>query len=447
MKIKNICKRGLLLIIVFMIVLFSIPFSLSQDGLKVDKEEVIQQLKKNPFVSASMIEQFERTINILKDDYGDVMVAVEPDDLVIVIEGSDINGVEKTFVSFLEKQFPFINKIDRISDKTISMNEVRNTNKTVILLGGPSQNSVAEQLFREGLLQEKEHPSESALAIYEGKNQAGSAILVLSDRRGFENIGREGPNRSPLSRYMAPEAVVVTASFLSILLAALWAKLGGAIRVLFARLLTGKRKKTINIHHKAKDFGIGNLRIKYRELFAILIAALVYTTAVTISVTGLGYSILDVLKISIIGGLLFFGIREFGRIILCYFKGLHTEYTIWLPGAILSLGTGFLGNTLNTPGVVIEHKDKEVKFGQYAFVKYIMVLGTTILGAALFIANILSPSKGIQMFAVIASTYAVAEIMPFKPMPGNDIMKWKPVLFALTFIMILCIYVLFNFII
>jgi len=201
------------------------------------------------------------------------------------------------------------------------------------------------------------------------------------------------------------------------------------------------------VHHEARGFHIGGLEMKYREIVSIIIGAVVYTAAVTLAIAGFSRGAVDKIGIALVGGLLFFGVRELGRIILCYFKGLHTEYIIWIPGMILTLVTGFLGNTLNAPGFVIEHKDKEIRFSAYAFVKYIIVFFTALLATGLFLYNIVNPSRGIQIFAIISSTYAMAEMMPFSPMPGKDIIKWRPVLYAFTFMAIIVMYVMFNFVI
>ena len=77
----------------------------------------------------------------------------------------------------------------------------------------------------------------------------------------------------------------------------------------------------------------------------------------------------------------------------------------------------------------------------------IVVFGTLVISIILFVYNIFNPSKGVHIFAIISSTYAAAEIMPFKPMPGKDIWKWKPVLYVFTFIVIIVSYVMFNFVI
>ncbi|MFC1755121.1 hypothetical protein ACFL96_17295 [Thermoproteota archaeon] len=469
MKDTKILRTGLNLAVLLLIILMSLPLCLSQGDINYDipddlpedipedlpediepnmtKEGFREQLKENPYLKEGIMDEFEQTITVLEKEFENISKEEDPDTVAVFIRGSDVNAVEDAFLYYSQDKFDFITKMDHLTDKDFTYQRVMNEERIIILLGGPSQNSITKRLVIEGVLHEKEHESDDKLVIHEGVNREGSKIIVISDQRGFENFGRLGAERSPLAKYMPKNAVLATASIISIFLAFLWANIGGAIRVWLAKVVTGRKKKKLEKATEARGFNIGGIRIKFREVIAILIGCLAYTTGVALAIAGLGYPFGIVLRLSIIGGLLFFGVRELGRIILCYFKGLHTEYVLWIPGAIFAVATGWLGNTLNTPGFVIEHKDKEIKFRKYAFVKYIIVLATFLLSVGLFIYNIINPSKGIQVFAVIASTYATAEMMPFKPMPGKDIWDWRPILFVLTFCLIFVSYVVFNFVV
>lgn len=323
------------------------------------------------FAQSSLIDfdKIEQTAQILKIEFKEVESAIEPNDVAVVVEGSKLNGIETILINYAKKKDESFSKVIPKSEEEIGIDDIMNTHKMVLLLGGPSQNKLSAYILSQGILKEKEHPSKDILTIYEGKNNAGSKILLISDRRGFNNVARLGPERSPLAKYMPPAAVVATASFLSVLFASLWPRLSGPVRVVVAKFVTGWRKKKIEVKAEAKSFTIGRFTMKYREVLAILFGAVIYATAVTIAVTGLGIPILEVLKISVIASLLFFVVREVGRIIMCFYKELHTEYLLWFPGGIFAIFTGYLGNTLNTPGFVVEHKDKELLFNRYSSVK------------------------------------------------------------------------------
>jgi len=401
------------------------------------------------FAQSSLIDysKIDQTAAILEKELDSVINAEDPNAVALVVEGDKLNGIELIVMDYIRKKYPAIADVKAKSDKDTDLSEVLNTNKLVILLGGPSQNSAAAQLIEKNLLKEKEHPSSDILSIYEGVNNAGSKIFVFSDKRGFKNVARLGPERSPLAKFMPPAAAVATASLLSVFLASLWSYISGPVRVVAAKLLTGWRKKKASIKREPKSFSVGRFSMKYRELLAILVGAVVYGLAVTLAVTGLGIPIFEVLKISIIGAIVFFTVREIGRILMCFFMDLHTEYLLWFPGAFFAVLTGYLGNTLNTPGFVVEHKDKEVLFNRYTLIKYLIVLGTFIISVTFFVLNILTPSTGLQLFAIISSTYAATEILPFRPCPGKDIMKWRPILHIISLVIFFSSYILFNFVI
>lgn len=391
-------------------------------------------------------EKIEQTAKILENEFNELK-SPDPNDDAIVIYGTRLNLVEKKLIEYAKNKYPSFAKIRPTFDTSVSLDEVMQTSKRVILIGGPSQNKISDELLKGSNLKEREHPSKDIFAIYEGKTNKGSKILIISDKRGTDNVARLGPERSPLSNFMSPAAVVAVASLLSVLLASLWARLSGPVRVVLAKVITGRRKKKVAVEPEAKRFSIGSFSMKYREVLAIFAGSIIYAAAVTLAVTGLGIPIFEVLKISVISSLVFFAVREIGRLLMCFFMDLHTEYLFWLPGSIFAIITGYLGNTLNTPGFVVEHKDKEILFNRYSAVKYFIVLGTFIISLALFILNVLFPSVRLQIFAVISSTYAATEILPFKPCPGKDIMKWKPILWGFSLLIILASYILFNFVI
>ncbi len=419
--------KGTRIFCIGMLLLALIPSSLAQDSIFLDYKSI------------------EQSAQLLKQDLAGLTAAADPNSVALVIEGSRLSGVEKLLFMFLKERYPPLAKTIPVSDTAISFEEVMNTNKTVVLIGGPSQNLIVEKLQQQQLA-EKDHPSKKVFAIFEGKNNAQAKLYVISDRRGFENFARLGPERSPLRRFMSVQAVIATASILSLLLTMLWNYLGGPIRIFLGKNILGWKKKKLQVKTQARTFSIGALTVKYRELGAIFLGAVIYALAITLAITGLGIPLFDVLKLNIIGGLVFYIVREVGRIVLSYRMNLHTEYVFWFPGALFALFTGYLGNTLNTPGIVVEHKDKEITFNKYAFVKWIIVFGTFVIAVVFHVINLLSPSRSFQLFGIICSTYAAMEILPMKPFPGRDIIKWKPILWTLSFLIMFSSYVLFNFV-
>ena len=235
------------LFIIFFISLFVFPICFSQ---------------KIPFID---LEKFEQTAQILEEEFRSIKGVDNPNDVMIVVEGNELNGVELVLFDYIKKKYPAFEKLKFLSDKDADLDMIMSTDKTVVLLGGPSQNEITGSV-KDGILSERDHPSKDMFSIYEGKNNVDSKILVLSDRRGFENVMRAGPGRSPLSEYMSPNAVVATASFLSVLFAALWTRISGPVRIVLAKYVTGWRKKKIEVKNEARGFSIGKFKLKYREI-------------------------------------------------------------------------------------------------------------------------------------------------------------------------------------
>ncbi|MBI1969278.1 hypothetical protein HYS48_01175 [Candidatus Woesearchaeota archaeon] len=394
------------------------------------------------FFDASKIDQ---TAALLETEFSEIEAAMDPNERVIVIEGSNLNGFEEMLLPYIKTRYPFIERVGTVPEDKVTLGGILNEKRMVVLLGGPSQNSLTTALQNEIALQEREHPSKDFLAIYEGVNKANAKVMVLSDRRGFGNIPRVGPSRSPLARFMSLPAVIATASVLSVFLMWLWNIIGGPIRVVAARIITTRKAQKAKTEAAQRFFSIGAFQMKYRELGSILLAALVYATASTIAVIGFGVPLLQALKINIVGGIAFYGIRELARLLMCHRMKFHTEYIFWLPGAIFGLLSGYLGNTLNTPGYVKPYQD--AKPNQLAFVQYMVLLGTFFLALTFLILNLLVPTVGKQLFGIIASTYAAIEILPVDPCPGRNIWKWKPWLQIITFLIIWPAYIFFHFIV
>ena len=394
-----------------------------------------------PFFDESKMQQ---TGILLDGDFQPVREALDPNAALLLVEGSNLNAIERTLLPYVKQRYPAIGKVRTTPEATVTLQTILDEQRMVVLIGGPSQNALTAAAVGTLSLQERQHPSQQFLAIYEGKNHEGATVMVLSDQRGFGNLPRLGPSRSPLAKYMSIPAVIATAPALSVFLMWLWNLIGGPLRVIAARIITTRKAQKAKVKAAERFFSIGAFQMKYREVGAILLAAAVYATAATIAVIGFGVPLMQALRINLIGGIAFYGIREAARLLMSHKMGLHTEYIFWLPGAIFGILSGWLGNTLNTPGYVKSYK--EADFDKTTLMRYAITVGTFVLAVSFLILNLLVPTIGKQLFGIIASTYAAIEMLPVRPCPGRDIFKWKPWLFILTFLIVWPVYILFNFI-
>lgn len=389
-------------------------------------------------------EKIRQTAALLEGDFEPVRGVPDPNTAVLLVEGKELNAVERALFPYVMQRYPALERVTPTPESQVTAAQVLAEQRMVILVGGPSQNGITREVLAQVALQERDHPSKDFLAIYGGKTLGGAELLVLSDRRGFDNVPRLGPSRSPLAKFMSPPAVVATASAISLFLMWLWGIIGGPIRVVAARLITTKKAAKAKAEAAASGFTVGGMLVRYREVAAIIGAALLYATASTIAVIGFGVPLLQALKINLIGGLAFYGIREVARIIMSHRMKLQTEYIFWLPGAIFGLISGWLGNTLNIPGYVKTFQGGDA--AKFAKMRYTITVGTFVLAVAFLVLNLAIPSIGRQLFGIIASTYAAVEILPVRPCPGKEIFAWRPALATITLMVVWPVYLLFNFV-
>jgi len=362
-----------------------------------------------------------------------------------MIIGSQISGLERVAAEIVKRRIDRPEIIESIlrKDTDEALQEARETSKTVFLIGGPSQNLVTKKLIREGLVQGPQIEKGKILAVARGTNNQNSKIVVFSDVRGFRNIERESARLSPLAKIMPVAYVPAAASIIAIILA----YLVSFIKKFLAAHITSLGKKRAQIKEEYLGFGIKHFHFKVREYIAILIGASVFGMAIALSYTGLQSAVLETFRLTLVVCLVIFALKESIRLLLSYVMKIHAEFKFWLPGAVISLIGGFLGNTLNTTAFVLEVKDKEFSFDKSAKIKYAVVLSVFIAGTVFFVLNFLFPSRLYQMIMASTTTLGMAEIIPVRPLQGQIIREWKPWLWFFTFIFMAILYVLMNFVV
>lgn len=399
-----------------------------------------------PIISAQTLQdEVTELQNIINEEFSDIFNSENPQDRIVIIVGAQVSGIERAAAEIIKAQIQFPGAIDLvlIRESEEALQIARETSKTVFLMGGPSQNLVTKTLMREGIIQEPDVEDNKFLAVARGTNNAGSEIVVFSDLRGYNNIERESARSSPLAQVIPVEYVPPAASIIAIILAYL---VGLGNRML-GNYIASFGKKKADIKEKYIGFKVKHFHVKLREYLGIFIGASVFGMAIALSYTGLQSAVLETFKITSIVCLFIFIIREGIRLVLSYTMKLHTEFKLWITGDIISLFSGFLGNTLNTTGFVVEEKDKNYSFEKFAKIKYYVVLITFVGGMVFFVLNFLKPSPLNQMVMASATTLGLADIVPMKPLLGVDIKKWKPWLWFFTISIMAILYILMNFVV
>jgi len=414
--------------------------------LKIVSTLLVFLLLLFPSVSAQSLNQELTEIqNIINVEFSDIFENDNLQDKLIVIVGSQVSGVERIAVEIIKKQIdkPEVLELLIQKDTDSALQQALQTTKTIFLIGGPSQNLVTKKLIRDGLVQSPQTEKAKIIAVARGTNSQGSKIVVFSDLRGFNNIERESAYLSPLARFIPVEYVPAAASLIAIILA----YLVGFIKRIIGNYIIGFGKKQARIKEDYIGFKVRDFNVKLREYMAIFLGASIFGMAIALSYTGLQITVLQTFKFTAVACLLIFIIREGIRLLLSYSMKLHMEFKLWITGDIISLISGFLGNTLNTTSFVMEVKDKDYSFEKATKIKYWVVLLTFVGGTIFFVLNLLDPSKFNQMLMASATTLGLADIIPIKPLLGVDIKKWKPGLWFFTILIMVILYIIMNFVV
>ena len=350
-------------------------------------------------------------------------------DKIIVVEGSNLNLLEKTALKMAYNEYPALRDAAKVADDVENLDDLRTTDKIIVFIGGPSQNNLAQTF-----LDERNESEIKEYALTSGVYEEG--IVILSDKRGFSNLEREAAKNSLLNRFMPVEYVPVGAAGISVLL------------LIFIDLITSFIEGKIERHGKSKEikekfigFSLGNYHFRFREILSVLLGAFVFALAISWTFTGNAGGLTRILGISILACACVFVIQEIPRMRISGKKGTVTEFIFYPLGAGMTLLSAFLGNVFGNPGKwIFKHKEYSGK------IYYTMMLSIFILSIILFFVNVVRPSVFLQIGMVATSTLSAFEFLPFKPLNGREIFKWRPKLWTITFILIVPTYILINFV-
>jgi len=269
-------------------------------------------------------------------------------------------------------------------------------------------------------------------------------LSPLNEQGLRENKAAE---KSPLSSIIDKKYVPVIATAVSVFFIFLWNILGSSfyqfINDFFASYVRGKKSKDKKVR-KNKDFSfklIKNMDIK--EIVSIFLAIIIFAVSMswTWSIDISGFIELFFINILVVSFII--GLRESCRLYLSHKKMLKTEYVFWPFGALLTLGSTFLGNTFSlTYYIVFENEDNAKKFGEMYFYIYLLLYG---LSLSTFILNFLVPSVVLQMIFVFTIMGVFVFMTPIKPMTGYNIKNWNFKIFLIFYVIVSISYLIMNF--
>jgi hypothetical protein len=357
-------------------------------------------------------------------------------DETIIVEGKYASNSEKAIIWFLQENFAQISQIPSISEAEFNQEEFSGT---VILLGGPNQNQITKEVLNDlSYTKEEDKLSFGIVTYLTGERK----YLIFSDFAGYDNLPRTSAQKSPLANFMPVEYVPAAATVASVSLLWLWnllSKIFGKVfrKILAAKILKYFKKKSIKEHFKG--FHMWGIRIKFREWLSILTAAIIF--AVAISYTYVQNNLLNLLlSIVIVNGIIY-TIRHLTRLVMDKRHDLHTEYHVWIFGALLTIFSGWLGNTFSLAGYTLSDEKNTKKEGK---IKYFINLITFLMALIFFVWNFLTPAVILQMCVILSITISFLQMFPITPFAGKTVIKWNKFIWLITFIPMALVYIAVN---
>ncbi|MBD3318854.1 hypothetical protein GF342_03005 [Candidatus Woesearchaeota archaeon] len=361
-------------------------------------------------------------------------LSIEHVDKIAVIVGERINLAEQTAYSFAAGELPILVDAEQLQDRKENEKQLNKTNKTIILIGGPSQSTLTE-VFYSQLTNETKKDYSGIVGVYGFVN--GHKIVIYSDRRGFENLAFNAIEYSPLKGLIPDKYIPPAAAGLSVFLLIIIDFITSYAENIIGFI--GTKNKKIKKEYKGTQ--IKGFPIRIRELLAIMGCAAIFAVAITWTFAAGTTGFARILALSMGLSSLIFFMTELIRMIAAYRNHLTTEFVIYPLGAIVTLLSAWFGMVFGNPGNVISEEDE-----QPGKVYYVIMIVVFAIGVALFLYNFFRPTEIAQIAMTTASTFSLFEFIPLSPLNGKDVFEWNKGAWTITFLLLLPIYVLINFV-
>jgi len=355
----------------------------------------------------------------------------------VVVVGEHLSKSERLAMGYIKEKYPKVAELPVFSD---SASEEELLGKTVILIGGPTQNKITANVLAGGGEVRHENLSLGILSFVTNLN--GSRFLVFSDKAGYGNV-QKNSEHSPLARYVPVQYVPALATAIALSLLWLWhflLKLLRRILRLFvsSKLMRFARKREFK--KKYKGFKLAGLRFKYREWISIILSALVFALAVSYSYVSTHTAVFAFVLSNLLVNIVIYAIRHLTRLVMDRVHKLHTEFVFWFWGGLVTMISGWLGNTFAMAGYMVS--DRETK--KEAQIQYVINFLSFLASLVFLVWNLVAPSIILQMSMVLAMSIAVIQMLPMNPFSGRIIYRWSRWRWWISFLPMMSIYLLVN---
>jgi|GEM_PF-3620009 len=196
---------------------------------------------------------------------------------------------------------------------------------------------------------------------------------------------------------------------------------------------------------KAKASGSLSSRLSAKEFLSVLIASILFAFAITWSWVPSLDEFLGFFAIVLIISFVLFFVRESIRRLLCQKNKVCSTFYLWPVGAVMMLGSTFIGNTFSMAANHIYDESADIKrYGRVSFLVSGFLFLAVLLGLGL---NMIIPSALIQIIVITVVLNLFIDLFPLKPMDGYEIWHWNKPVYVILYILVIITYVLvyFNF--
>lgn len=355
----------------------------------------------------------------------------------VIVQGLYASPLEKMSFRYLSGNYEKMTKMKKISEQDYT--PVKDT----ILIGGPTQNSISAKLLNDpSFTVEKNDLKLGSVYFLESVN---NSAIIFSDYAGYKNLPKR-IFKSPLSKIVPPEYIPTVATIIGFsllwLFNLIYKLLFKTLRYKFSsRIMKIVKKKELK--EKFVGIKIKGIRFKLREWIAILVSATVWAASLSYLYLAPNTDIILFLLMTIGANYIVYGLRHLVRLVMDKHHQLHTEYIIWIWGAIVTALTCWMGNTFAMAGYIISDKYSKIE----GRIGYFTNLITFIAFMVLFIWNILNPSIFIQMLMLLSLGITFLQMLPFSPFAGKNIYRWNKKLWWFSFVPITISYIMVNLIV
>ena len=389
---------------------------------------------------------------------GNTSQIIMEDPLLVIGSGIDsyeLNGIERTLkYNYFRPQYILNDSVREFMGRDL-------TDYNLILIGGPEHNAYTKYLIDTGYLTYKTTDRRMPAVIMEVQSTTpGNKVLVVGDASGYRYHKQDLPLNGIIPEEYAPVAAVTAGVGLGILglfLGKIWGVINSLLPLdTVSGFVEGYMKSHVKTLLQRKESRVR--KVKAEEHVPLLAGfssgelAVMMVSVVLLAIAYLVAKDIDLLRMDMLAIYLFAAgmaivLHDITHRFVAWKYNVVSEYKFWGIGTIGMFATSFLfGLVYALPArTIINGADKLTK--QQQSMVYLSGPLVSMLLALLFLL-LLFTGDAFRTIGLIGCSMnilsAAYSLMPFDPMDGNKVYKYKKHLWGLVFLPLVAAYLLLT---